>query len=83
MKKRCGACDSQKIIENLAITDRIDALNSFELSIPIQRKPDALFFKDKRNHPLRASVCGNCGKVELSIEDPARFYEDFLESKNR
>ena len=83
MKKRCGACDSPKLIENLPIADYIDGFNTFELSIPIRRKPDALFFKDKQSHALRATVCGDCGKVELNIENPAKFYEDYLASKKQ
>ncbi len=38
-------------------------------------KPDAWLNKDTRKGVLSATVCGQCGKVELSVDNPQELWE--------
>jgi len=41
-----------------------------DLAIEIHGTPDALIFKNTRKGVLNATACGQCGKVELSVNNP-------------
>lgn len=58
--KTCDKCQSDKIIPNARITDTESGI-----VIVVDRKPDAVFFKDSMLSELTAKVCGDCGFVEL------------------
>ena len=45
-----------------------------DLAIELHGKPEALFFKDTRKGVLKATVCGQCGRVELSIDNPQELW---------
>ena len=52
-----------------------------DLAIELQGNPDALLFKDNRKFVLSATVCGRCGKAELSVDNPGELWE--IHRRNR
>lgn len=82
---KCGRCGSDKIIPNLRIRDRLDPLEAGPrqyLGVEVQANPDALIFKQVHREALRATVCGECGNVGLSVENPQRLWEVYTEREN-
>jgi hypothetical protein len=39
--------------------------------------PEALIFKDRVYGRLKADICGDCGHVELRVENPGELYEHY------
>ncbi len=62
-------------MRNVKIVDRGDMDMKHDLSVELHGKPDALIFKGTRKGVLRAEVCGQCGRVELSVENPRELWE--------
>ena len=74
---KCPVCSSDKIMPNLRIRDRYDAHQGEDLEVVIARNPHALIFKGLHKEALRATVCGDCGNVGLSIENPNELWETY------
>lgn len=74
-KVKCSGCGSEKVIPNIKIVDHGEMNLEHDLAIKLHGRPDALFFKDTRRSVLKASVCGRCGKVEMSVENPQELWE--------
>ena len=79
---KCGRCGSDKVIPNLGIRDRYEAGMGQDLEVEIQGNPDALIFKQAHREALKATVCGECGNVGLSVENPQRLWKIYTERKN-
>jgi formate dehydrogenase assembly factor FdhD len=79
---KCGRCGSEKIMPNLRIRDRYECGLGQNLEVEVQGNPDALIFKQAHREALRATVCGGCGNVALSIENPEALWETYTEKKN-
>ena len=80
---KCGRCGSEKVMPNLRIRDRYDAgLGRADLEVEVQANPDALIFKQVHREALRATVCGECGNVGISVENPQRLWEIYAEREN-
>ncbi len=79
---KCPRCDSEKIMSNLQIRDRFDMGMREDLEVEVTGNPDALFFKDAHREALRATVCGECGNVGLSVENPKGLWETYSQRKN-
>ena len=52
------------------------------LMVIVEGKPDALVFKDTKMETLRATVCGDCGNVGLSIENPKELWETYSKANS-
>ncbi len=78
---KCPRCGSEKIMPNLWIRDRFEAYQGEDLEVVVESKPDALFFKGTHREPLRATVCGECGNVGLSVNNPGALWEVFSQTK--
>ncbi len=74
-KTNCSGCGSEEVIPNVKIVDHGYMDSKHDLAIELHGKPDALIFKDTRKGVLRATVCGQCGKVDLSIDKPRELWE--------
>ncbi len=72
---KCSGCGSAEVIPNVKIVDHGHYDSKHNLAIELHGKPDAWVFKDIRKGVLRATVCGQCGKVELSVENPRELLE--------
>jgi formate dehydrogenase assembly factor FdhD len=79
---KCGRCGSEKVMSNLRIRDRYDAGVGQDLEVEIQGNPDALIFKQAHREALRATVCGECGNVGLSVENPEALWKIYIQEKN-
>jgi len=53
----------------------------YYLHISIVESPDALFFKGKHVHIITAHICGNCGHLELTAQNPKALYQLYLQLK--
>lgn len=76
---RCVVCGSERIIPGVTIWDQ-GRQSSGDLKVAIAANPDALVFRDVTFNRLRAAICGDCGHVELSVDDPRALYEAYLRS---
>jgi hypothetical protein len=76
MENTCSSCGSNKIMHNLSVVDKGDAGVKHELAIESYSKPDALLFKGTKRHPLKATVSGACGKVNLSVENSQELWQN-------
>lgn len=79
---KCPRCGSEKIMHNLRIRDRYDAGVRQDLEIEVQGNPNALIFKQAHREALRATVCGECGNVGLSVENPKALWEIYTQRKH-
>lgn len=70
----CSSCGSEEVIRNVKIVDHGYSVKH-DLAIELHGKPDALFFKDTRKGVLHATVCGQCGKVDLVVDNPRELWE--------
>ncbi len=76
---KCGRCGSEKVMPNLRIRDRYTAE---DLEVEVEANPDAMIFKKAHKEPLRATVCGECGNVGLSVENPEALWETYTQAKD-
>lgn len=81
-KPQCPRCGSEKIMYNLKIRDRYDVGIAEDLELEAQGNPDALIFKQTHKEALRATVCGECGNVGLSVENPKALWAIYTQAKN-
>ncbi len=79
---KCGRCGSEKVMPDLRIRDRYEAGMGQNLEVEVQGNPDAFLFKQAHREALRATVCGECGNVGLSVENPQALWEIYSERKN-
>ena len=62
-------------MRNVKIVDHGYMDSKHDLAIELHGKPDAWLNKDTRKGVLSATVCGQCGKVELSVDNPQELWE--------
>ena len=79
---KCGRCGSEKVMSDLRIRDRYEAGMGQNLEVEVQGNPDAFLFKQAHREALRATVCGDCGNVGLSVENPQALWKIYSERKN-
>ena len=79
---KCPRCGSEKIMSNLRIRDCYDTVRGTDLEVEVQGNPDALIFKQAHREALRATVCGECGNVGLSVENPKGLWETYSQREN-
>ena len=77
----CPRCDSENIMPNLRIRDRYERFQGEDLEVVVESKPNALLFKGAHREVLRATVCGECGNVELSVENPKGLWKTYSKSE--
>lgn len=73
----CTKCGSVRVMPDVQIFDQ-GQYSDGHLKARIDTKPEALMFKGTITSPLRGHVCGDCGYVELFVENPAALYEAWL-----
>ncbi len=70
----CPQCGSHQIIPQAQILDQGRQSDGLGYAM-VDAHPEALIFKDRRYGRLIASICGQCGHVELRVENARRLYE--------
>jgi hypothetical protein len=78
--KNCPVCGSQKIIPNVKMADT-GQYSAGTLAVVICGNPEAIFFKERLRGEVRAEICGDCGHVQLRVENPTELYERYLRSQ--
>ncbi len=81
-RSTCASCGSEKIIPNLTIVDHGWNDRKHDLRIEMHRDPTAFIFKETQRGILKASVCGDCGNVELSVDGHGKLWEAYQVSKS-
>ena len=71
----CSRCGSEEVIPDVEIVDHGYMDSKHALGIELHGSPGALIFKDTHKWVLHATVYCQCGKVELSIDNPRELWE--------
>lgn len=79
---KCERCGSSKVIPRVPLWDHVGYGNStvVELNVAVEGSPRAWLMKDRAVGPLLARVCGECGHVELFVENYQELYAKHLKS---
>jgi hypothetical protein len=64
-------------MRNLSVVDKGDAGAKHELAIESFTNPNALLFKGTTRHPIKANVCGSCGKVDFKVDNYQALWENY------
>jgi predicted RNA-binding Zn-ribbon protein involved in translation (DUF1610 family) len=80
MSHPCPKCGSSKIIPSAKILVQRTYSNGW-LRVVVDGDPNALIFKDCLYDRLTASICGDCGHVELTVSHLSELYEHYRRSK--
>ena len=76
----CSKCGSTKLIPDVKVADQGDSSNG-HLRVVVYGDPHALIFKDRHYENLIATICGDCGHVELRVSNPHGLYRHYLAAK--
>jgi hypothetical protein len=76
----CQICESEKIISNARIIDQ-SPYSSGNYQAVYYRNPHALIFKDRIKADVTAHVCGDCGHIEFRVNNPQRFYSQYIQAQ--
>lgn len=74
VKPTCSRCGSDRVIPDAQIVDS-GWRRSLRLSVAVYQLPDALLVKGGKKDALKVSDCGDCGRVDLSVENPEELWE--------
>lgn len=79
-ESQCPKCGSKKIIPGTRVCDQGESSNG-NLQAVVYGDPDAFIFKDRLYGKLTADICGDCGHVELKVENSGELYDHYMWSK--
>lgn len=71
----CAACGSKKMVSDVRIVDYMDPLTKRDLAAELHERPDAWVFKGAKQAILKATLCGDCGRVEMKVDNPHELWE--------
>ena len=74
---KCLRCGSEKIMQDVLILDGMGS----GLNILVINTQASIFQKTKKE-ALKAAVCGECGNVELSVNNPKQLWEHYSIKKD-
>jgi hypothetical protein len=77
--RECAVCGSARMMANVQVVDKNDNVRQ-DLQVCVAQKPEALIFRGQVYEPVRAWICGECGHVELFVENPQELYQAYLVS---
>lgn len=75
--KNCLECGSLNIIKNAQVFDRGDGDGKRDFEVYFDIKPDALIFKERTYHKIKAEICGDCGYVHFFVVNPATLWQTY------
>lgn len=79
MNKECAECGSNRIMGNVKITDFGESQMKNNLSIHLQ-KSDRMFFNSYAKGEFLATICANCGKVDLRITNTEELWNAYIKN---
>ncbi len=75
-ERPCMRCGSVRLITKAHILDRGPVnIPVLELTLQVYRNPNAFFFRGGKTTTVYARVCGDCGHVELFVEEADKLYK--------
>jgi hypothetical protein len=79
---RCERCGSSKVIPRVPLWDHVGYASSavVEQHVWVAGSPQAWLMKDWAIGSLQARICGECGHVELVVENYQELYAKYLKS---
>ncbi len=80
--RQCSVCGSAEVIPEVKIVDHGYMDSKHDLAIELHGKPRAFIFKDTKKGVLKAAVCGKCGHVDLSVDNPHELYRIYRQHPN-
>lgn len=80
-KMKCSRCGSDKMMSDLRIHD-IGKRRMDWIGIEIVARPGNLVFKESHKEFMRANVCGECGNVEFTVDNPKGLWETYTKRNN-
>lgn len=83
MTATCLKCGSDRLIPDVGVIDQGQYSDGNLKAFLGHTKPDAWILKGPIFAPLRATICGACGFVELLVDNPELRYEQYLELSAR
>ncbi|MCG8652101.1 MAG: hypothetical protein MI861_19840 [Pirellulales bacterium] len=78
----CAVCGSKKIIPNVRVNDYRQH-RAGQLQLVVHGDPEAWLHKDSEFGTITAQVCGDCGHLELKVDNPRQLYDKYRKSKRR
>ena len=81
MSNSCAKCGSTKLIPGVTVKDQGQYSDGQLKALVGYLNPEAMVFRGRTYAKLRATICGECGYVELWAEDPARLYEAYTRTQ--
>jgi hypothetical protein len=75
----CKLCGSTKVVPNVRVVDQ-GRHSSGQLQLFVDGSPEAIFFKDRRWGEIRADICGECGHLDLRVQNAKELYDHYLDS---
>ena len=72
----CPKCSSEKIIQGARLKDFGHGNIKRNLILEVV-KSEAFLFTDSESRELLADVCGNCGNVELKVENFEQLWKSY------
>ena len=70
----CTKCGSDRVMPDIQIFDQGQHSDG-QLKARIDTNPKAFLFKGTITSRLRGRICGDCGFVELFVEQPDKLFE--------
>jgi predicted nucleic-acid-binding Zn-ribbon protein len=80
LSKHCPWCGSTKIIKRARVLDTGQGAQR-DLTVEIERNPNALLFRGVTRGTLRARICGRCGYTMLFSNNIPELYDASLEAQ--
>ena len=78
----CLRCGSDAEIPDVRLIDR-DQSSAKRARVGLATRPDAMLFKGEVVVATRATVCGECGFVELTADDPDALWSAHIDRLGR
>ena len=82
---KCGKCGSEKVIPDVPLLDHYGDVGAFtkKAGLSVHGEPQAWVFKDTAAGHLHAAICGECGHVELRVDNFRELYEKWVKGQER
>jgi len=80
MSEQCAKCGSREIVPRALVLDQ-GSNSDMKLKTAVETKPSALIFRRPVMSSLFARICGECGFVELFVDDPRAIYDAYLKAE--
>jgi len=78
----CSDCGSADVMPDMTIVDHGHINMKHDLGIELHANPEAWIFKEAQKGVLKATICGQCGKVELSVDNARELWQIYKRNRD-